>query len=71
MVTSSAGLEAEVGKKYANIVGKDVIANDIINYWRVEPIMNDSGEVTGTRLCNLNIFDPKGNIPTFALNIIN
>ena len=70
LVTSSTGCE-ELTNKYQKVVGKDVLANDIINYWRVEPLRDSkTNEIKGSRICNLNMFDPKGFIPGFALKII-
>ena len=47
----------------------DVIADNLIGYWRIEPL-KDGDEVIGSRCFNLNIFDAKGDIPKFALGLV-
>ena len=70
MVASSQGNEAFV-QKYADDFKDDVLADSIIDYWSVEPkIDSETGEVTGTRVVNLNMFSPRGNIPTYVVATI-
>lgn len=70
MVTASKGNRTFIDK-YAERLTKDVICDSIIDYWRVEPrIEKETGRVIGSRVCQLNIFDPKGNIPKYVVSIL-
>ena len=70
MVASSQGNE-EFYKTYADDIDSDVVADSILDYWKVEPKIDDeTGKVTGSRITNINMFDPKGNIPTFVVAAI-
>ena len=70
MVASSKGIE-EFAKKYAADMGKDVIADSILDYWCCEPKIDErTGEVIGTKVINLNMFDPKGRIPKIVVAAI-
>jgi hypothetical protein len=70
MVASSHGIQ-EFTEKYAADVGNDVPADSILDYWSCEPKVDElTGQVIGTKVINLNMFDPQGNIPKFVVAAI-
>jgi hypothetical protein len=69
MITSSAGNEEYV-KKYAKDIGKDVMADCAIDYWRVEAFTDNESGQEKVRVFNLNHFSINGSIPSFVVSAI-
>ena len=70
MVASSQGIQ-EFANKYAADMGNDVVADNILDYWCCEPKIDErTGEVLGTKVINLNLINPRGNIPKFVVAAI-
>ena len=63
-ILSTMGNE-ELASTYINDIGADVLAELPLEYWRLEPWM-DQGVEKGARICNLTLFDAKGWLPTTA-----
>ena len=71
-IGSSEGNEAYFEKwNEEGLFGSDVIAEYKLGYWRIEPYTDpDSGEVTGSKVLNMTMFDPKGYIPRIIIDFI-
>jgi len=61
-LASSDG-NAELEKKYAKLIGSDVIAAAFIVYMDVTPIIDANGKVTGSRIVQVFIIDVGGSLP--------
>ena len=61
-LASSQG-NAELEKKYAKLIGNDVIAQAFIVYMDVTPIIGSDGKITGSRIVQVFIIDVGGSLP--------
>ncbi len=61
-LASSQG-NAELEKKYAKLIGSDVIAQAFIVYMDVTPIIGSDGKITGSRIVQVFIIDVGGSLP--------
>jgi len=61
-LASSQG-NAELEKKYAKLIGSDVVAQAIMVYIDVTPIIGPDDKITGSRIVQVFIIDVGGSLP--------
>ena len=54
----------DLEKKYANLIGKDVISTLEVNYWNFKPTEDGNG----THVTHVNSSKPNGSIPDMAVS---